>query len=253
MTTQEALFKYTLRIGDNDLILGHRLAEWCSYGPTLEEDLALTNIALDLTGEAQALLQYAGEVEGKGRLADDLAYKRPERQFYNSIITELPKGDFGYSIVRQFLFDAYELPFYQMLTKSKDETLSAIAHKAVKEVKYHLRHSANWVVRLGDGTEESHNRVQKAVNDLWEYTGELFEMDEVDELMLKEGIGVDLALVKAEWDDTVNRVLSEATLTRPEDGWMQTGAKREGIHSEYLGYILAEMQYLPRAYPDAQW
>ncbi len=253
MTTQEALFKYILRIGDNDLILGHRLAEWCSYGPTLEEDLALTNIALDLTGEAQALLQYAAEVEGKGRSADDLAYKRPERQFYNALITELPKGDFGYTMVRQFFFDAFELLFYQMLTKSTDETLSAIAHKAVKEVKYHLRHSANWIIRLGDGTEESHNRVQKSVNDLWEYTGELFETDQVDEMMLKEGIGVDLALVKAEWDNTVSQVLKEATLTRPEDGWMQTGAKREGIHSEYLGYILAEMQYLPRAYPDAQW
>lgn len=252
MNKQEALFKYTLRLGDNALILGHRLSEWCSKAPILEEDLALSNLALDLIGRAQAILAYAAQVEGKGRTDDDLAYKRPERQFLNNLLLEQPNGDFAHTIARQLFNSVFELYFFEELVKSKDETLAAIAAKALKEVKYHLRHASEWAYRLGDGTEESKQRMQKAVNSLWTYTGELFEMNDVDATLLKEGISVDLNTVKIKWKKMISDVLKEATLTVPEDAYMQTGS-RSGVHSEHLGYILAEMQYLPRAYPDAKW
>lgn len=252
MDNKEALFKYTLRLGDNALILGHRLSEWCSKGPFLEEDLAISNMALDLIGRAQALLNYAATVEGKGRTDDDLAYKRAERQFLNNLLHEQPNGDFGNTIVRQLFNSTFELYFFEQLAKSKDETLAGIAAKTVKEVKYHLRHASDWVLRLGDGTDESHTRVQKAIDDLWTYTGELFEMNEVDQILIKEGVAVDLAAIKPKWQQHVTSVLEEATLKVPADGFMQTGS-RKGIHSEYLGYILAELQYLQRAYPDAKW
>lgn len=252
MTQQEALFKYVLRLGDNALILGHRLSEWCSKGPFLEEDIALSNIALDQVGRANALLTYAAQVEGKGRTEDDLAFKRSERHFYNALITELPNGDFGFTIARQFLVATFELFYFDALSKSKDETLAGIAAKTLKEVKYHYRHAADWVVRLGDGTEESHNRIQKSFEDIWTYTGEMFEADEADTLLVKAGIAVDVNTIKPLWEKQVAEVLAEATLKQPASGYMQTGS-RKGLHTEHLGYILTEMQFLPRTYPDAKW
>ncbi|MBN8695990.1 MAG: phenylacetate-CoA oxygenase subunit PaaC [Bacteroidetes bacterium] len=252
MTKQEALFSYTLRLGDNALILGHRLSEWSSKGPLLEEDIAMTNMALDLIGRADAMLKYAAQVEGKGRTEDDLAYKRGERQFLCNLIVQLPNGDFGYTIARQLIMSAFDLCLYEELVKSKDETIAAISAKAVKEVKYHLKFATDWTLRLGDGTEESHQRIQKSFNDIWMYTGELFEMNEVDAILIKEGIAVDLNSLKARWKKIMTEVLLEATLTVPADAYMQTGS-RKGVHTENLGYILAEMQYLQRAYPDAKW
>ncbi|HRE75111.1 MAG TPA: phenylacetate-CoA oxygenase subunit PaaC [Flavobacteriales bacterium] len=252
MNQQEALYQYTLRLGDNALILGHRLSEWTSKAPLLEEDLALGNLALDLLGQANSLLEYAGKTEGKGRSQDDLAYKRAEREFLNNLLVELPNGDFGFTIVRQFLYSTFALFLYEELSKSKDEQIAAIAAKSLKEIKYHVRHSSDWMLRLGDGTEESHNRVQKSLNDIWMYTGELFEMNEVDAILIKAGIAADLNAIKQKWSSKIEEVLSQATLKRPQDAFMQTGS-RKGIHTEYLGFILAEMQYLPRAYPTAKW
>ncbi len=252
MTSTEALYNYCLRLGDNALILGHRLSELCSRAPFIEEDLALTNMSLDMIGRAQALLKYAGEVEGKGKTEDDIAYRRPEIKYYNNLITEQPNGDFAHTIARQFYISAFEYYFYSDLEKSKDATLAAIASKAIKEVKYHLQHAADWTSRLGDGTEESHNRMQKAINDLWMWTGELFEMDEVENSLLKEGIAVDLVPIKALWENHIKQVLTDATLTMPTGEYMQSGS-RKGIHTENLGHILSEMQYLQRAYPDAKW
>lgn len=252
MDTRDALFKYCLRVADSNLILGHRLSELCSNGPILEEDIATTNIALDLIGQARHLYQYAVEVEGKGHTEDDLAYKRAEREFYNTLLSEQPNVDFAYTIARQFFVAVFDYYFYQELLNSKDERLTALAGRAIKEVTYHLRHTTQWMLRLGDGTEESHQRLQTAVDSLWMYTGELFEMNEIDEVLIKEGIVPDLAAIREKWNSKVNEVLAEATITRPEEGWMQTGS-REGRHSEHLGYILAEMQYLQRAYPDATW
>ncbi|MCB0430618.1 MAG: phenylacetate-CoA oxygenase subunit PaaC [Flavobacteriales bacterium] len=253
MDTQQALFTYCLRLADNSLVLGNRLSEWCGHAPILEEDLALANIALDKIGQARTLFQYAGEVEGKGRSEDDLAYRRSEREFFNTLLAELPKGDFAFTIVRQLLNDTFDQLLYRALSNSKDETLKAFAVKSLKEVDYHVRHINQWMLRLGDGTEESHRRVQQALDDLWPYSGELFEMDEVDRIMISEGIGVDLNELRAPWNKAIQDILTEATLTQPEDGWMHTGGKREGRHSEHLGFMLAEMQFLPRAYPDAKW
>src|SRR5436189_208979 len=188
MTKKEALFNYCLRLGDTSLILAQRNAEWCGHGPFLEEDLALTNIALDLLGQANSILGYAGKVEAKGRTEDDLAFFRSEREFFNTLITELPNGDYGKTILRQFFCDCFDFYFYSDLVKSKDEMLSAIAAKSLKEITYHLRHTASWVERLGDGTEESNTRMQNALNELWRFTGEMFEMNEVDSILIKEGI-----------------------------------------------------------------
>lgn len=252
MLLQEALFQYALRLGDTNLILGQRLSEWTGHGPFLEEDLALTNIALDITGTAKSLLEYAATVENKGRTEDDLAYLRNDRQYYNAQITELPNGDYAYTIIRQAMIDCFDLYFYQELAKSKDQTLAGIAQKSIKEVTYHLRHTSSWVMRFGDGTEESHQRAQAAVNALWQYTGELFEMNEVDEILIKEGIAVDLNTVKGKWDTYMTDLLQKSTLVKPENVFMQTGS-RKGIHTEHLAFILAEMQALPRMYPDAKW
>ena len=246
------LFDYMLRLGDTSLIMGHRLSEWCGHGPVLEQDIALINIALDLVGQAKSLLEYAAEVEGQGRDADDLVYKRIERNYRNILLSEQPNEDFAFTIVRQFLFDAFQQPFYQRLTQSKDKQLAAIAAKSLKEVNYHLRFSSEWVIRLGDGTDVSHEKMQTALNDLWMFTGEMFEMNETDAALIPQGIAVDLNEIKVIWDKKVDAILKEATLTRPADGWMQSGGKK-GVHTENLGYILAEMQYLPRAYPDAKW
>ncbi len=252
MTTQEALFQYTLRLGDTNLILAQRLSEWTGHGPFLEEDLALTNIALDITGAAKSLLEYAATVENKDRSADDLAYFRNDRQYYNAQITEQPNGDYARTIVRQAMVDCFDYYFYTELAKSKDETLAGIAQKSIKEVTYHLRHTSSWVERFGDGTEESHNKAQTAINELWQYTGELFEMNEVDEILIKEGVAVDLNLVKTKWEKHMTELLAKSTLTKPENAFMQTGS-RKGIHTEHLAFILAEMQALPRMYPDAKW
>ena len=243
--------KYILRIADTTLILSQRLSEWCSKGPSLEEDIALSNISLDLLGQANGLLEYVSKLNGKIS-ADDYAFKRDEREFYNFQICEIENGHFGDTIIRQFLIDIYFKLYYQELEKSKDETLSALATKSLKEVSYHLRHSGNWVIRLGDGTQESKDKVQKSLNNIWKFTGEFFEMDELDEKMLKEKIGVNNKNLKKDWDKLVNETLIKAKLKRPEDGYMMTGS-RKGIHTEMLGKILSEMQYLPRAYPDAKW
>lgn len=252
MTHQEALLTYTLRLGDNALILGHRLGEWSSKAPILEEDLAITNLALDLIGRAEALLRYAAKVEGKGQTEDDLAYKRAERRFYNFLILEQPNGDFAFTIARQFYTSAFELLYYTELMNSKDQTLSAIAAKAVKEIKYHWKHASDWTLRLGDGTAESKARMQTALDKLWMFTGEFFETDETDEMMNEFGIAPDAPALKGKWLTMLGDILSEAGLNMPESTYMQTGSKK-GVHSEHLGYILAEMQYLQRAYPDAHW
>ena len=243
--------KYILRIADTTLILSQRLSEWCSKGPSLEEDIALSNISLDLLGQANGLLEYVSKLNGKTS-ADEYAFKRDEREFYNFQICEIENGHFGDTIIRQFLIDVYFKLYYQELEKSKDETLSALATKSLKEVSYHLRHSSNWVIRLGDGTQESKDKIQKSLNNIWKYTGEFFEMDELDEKMLKEKIGVNNKNLKKDWDKLVDETLNKAKLKRPEDGYMMTGS-RKGIHTEMLGKILSEMQYLPRAYPDAKW
>ena len=243
--------KYILRIADTTLILSQRLSEWCSKGPSLEEDIALSNISLDLLGQANGLLEYVSKLNGKIS-ADEYAFKRDEREFYNFQICEIENGHFGDTIIRQFLIDVYFKLYYQELEKSKDETLSALATKSLKEVSYHLRHSSNWVIRLGDGTQESKDKIQKSLNNIWKYTGEFFEMDELDEKMLKEKIGVNNKNLKKDWDKLVDETLNKAKLKKPEDGYMMTGS-RKGIHTEMLGKILSEMQYLPRAYPDAKW
>ncbi|PQJ11338.1 phenylacetate-CoA oxygenase subunit PaaI [Flavipsychrobacter stenotrophus] len=252
MTEQQALYKYSLRLGDNALILSARLSEWCSNAPFLEEDLAVTNMALDLIGRAQAMLKYAGEVDGNSKTEDDLAYRRGERDYYNNLIMELPNGDFAYTMVRQLFVSTFELFFYEELQKSTDATLAAIAAKTLKEVKYHHLHAKDWVIRLGDGTEESNRRVQQAVNQLWMYTGELFEMDGTDALLMKDGIAVNAEHLKMGWIQMVTQILALANIELPADGYMQSGS-RMGIHTEHLGHILSEMQYLQRAYPDATW
>ena len=246
-----SLFTYTLRIADSSLILGQRMSEWCSNGPTLEEDIAMSNISLDMFGQANGFYQYAAQLDGT-KSADELAFRRNEREFFNHQLVEQENGNFGTTMVRNFLHDAFNFLFYTELSKSKDETLSALASKSLKEVKYHLRHSSNWLIRLGDGTGESNTIVQDALEELWMYTGELFEMDNLDAELLNSGIAVDNSALKSEWDRMVNKTLVKAKLTRPEDAYMATGGKK-GIHTEYLGFILSEMQFLQRAYPDAKW
>lgn len=247
-----SLYKYVLALGDDALILGQRLSQWAYKGPFLEEDIALSNISLDMFGRANLLLEYAATLKGNGTTSDELAFKRNEREFSNHIICEQPNGNFADTMVRQFFLDAFYKLFLQKLTKSKDEQLSAIAQKSIKETTYHLRHSSKWIIRLGDGTVESHAKVQSAIDNLWMFTNELFEMNEIDNEMLEQKIGVDCSKLKIEWDKIINEVLSEATLNRSEDANMPTGG-RQGIHTEHLGHLLSDMQYLQRAYPDATW
>lgn len=246
------LFNYILKIGDDSLILGHRLSEWCGHGPILEEDIAMTNIALDLVGQATTLLNYAGEMEGKGRDADALAFLRFDREYRNLLLVEQPNGDFGMTMMRQFLFDAYRLPLLERLQKSSDVSLAAIAEKSLKETKYHLKHSSEWVIRLGDGTEESHRRVQDALDTLWRYTDELFQEDDAEKELVASGVIPPMSEIREAWNANVNRVLEEATLTIPTNNWKHSGG-RKGMHSEHLGYILAELQYMQRAYPNMEW
>lgn len=249
---QRDLFQYALRLGDNALINGQRLSEWCGHGPLLEEDLALANIALDLIGRARLLLSYAGEVEGAGRGEDDLAYFRNEREFRNFLIMELPRGDFAFTMARQFFIDAYDCFYYQALRDSADSTLAAIAAKTLKECRYHLRHSSEWMLRLGDGTAESRERLSRAVVELMPFTFELFAGDDIDRRMGEQGIGVDLHAVAAAWNDKVDAVLAAAALERPAPAFARDGG-RQGLHSEHLGYLLAEMQCVQRAWPGLQW
>jgi ring-1,2-phenylacetyl-CoA epoxidase subunit PaaC len=248
----EALFIYTLRLADTALINGHRLSEWCGKAPVLEEELALANIALDLIGQARSLYAYAGEVEGKGRDEDALAYVRDVASYHNWLIVERPNGDFAVTTTRQLLISAFMHPFWKAMQASTDERLAAIAAKAVKEVAYHLRHCGQWAIRLGDGTAGSRRRMLDALDELWPFTGEFFETDAIEEALIASKVAVDPKKLRPSYDTTLERFLAEATLPRPRDGWMQSGG-RQGRHSEDLGHVLAELQYLQRAYPGATW
>ncbi len=246
------LYRYVLRLGDLSLVLGQRLGEWVGHSPALEEDLGLANIALDLIGQARLLLSYAGEVEGRGRGEDELAFLREHGEYLNAILAEQPNGDFGRTIVRQVLIDAFQLELYERMTASTDERLAAIAAKSVKEIHYHLRYSGGWLIRLGDGTEESHARVQAALEALWPYTVELFAEDELDSAMADRGVAPRLSEVQAAWAVRIDTLLTEATLQRPAHRPHSWHGKR-GQHSEHLGYILTEMQHMQRTYPGARW
>lgn len=247
-----ALATYALRLGDDALVLSHRLGEWISNGPAIEEDIALGNIGLDLLGQARSLLTYAGEVEGAGRSEDDLAYLREEREFLNLQITEIVNGDFGLTMARQLAFSTYQLALYEGLVGSSDEIISGVAAKAVKEVAYHCDHAARWVVRLGDGTDESHRRMQAGLDAVWPYVGEMFETDELVQALVADGVAVDPSTLRPRWDASVGAVLAEATLELPTPRWNARGGRR-GLHSEALGYLLAEMQHLHRSHPGATW
>lgn len=251
-SARNAHFEYLLRLGDDALILSHRLSEWCGHAPVLEQDIALANIALDLLGQARMLLSHAGEVEGRDRSEDDLAYFRTSHQFRNVLLVEYPNRDWAYTIVRQFFFDAYHYHHYQALLHSSDAHLAAIAEKAIKECTYHLRYSSEWMVRLGDGTPTSHQKMQAAVDDLWMYTGELTTPSAADQAALEAGIGADLLSIKTLWQSKVSEILAEATLQKPAQTWMQRGGKA-GQHTEHLDPLLAEMQHLQRTYPGQTW
>jgi len=245
-------FEYLLRLGDNALILSQRLSQWCGKGPAFEEDMALTNTALDLIGQARMWLSYAGEVEDRGRDEDALAFLRDAHQFRNLLLLEQPNGDYAVTIARQFYFDTWHCLLLQELNKSADSRIAEIAEKALKEVRYHLRRSSDLVVRLGDGTAESQRRMQAALDDLWMYTGEMLTPDEQDELLAAQNIVPDPAILREPWLQYVGSVLRETKLTMPTGTWMQKGGKL-GRHTEHLGYVLAEMQFLQRAYPGAKW
>ena len=245
-------FEYLLRHGDDRLVLGHRLSEWCGHGPILEEDIALTNIALDLVGEANLVLKRAGEAEAKGRDQDALAYFRDATDYRNALIVELPNGDFAFTIARQFLFSVYAAHQWEALASCKDADLAGIAAKALKETRYHVRHSAEWLVRLGDGTEESHGRAQRALDDLWRYTGELFETDDLEHALVIQGLATNSDSLADRWLADVRDVVARATLAMPAAGWQQRGGRR-GKHTEHLGHMLAEMQIVPRSHPGAKW
>jgi ring-1,2-phenylacetyl-CoA epoxidase subunit PaaC len=247
-----ALFEFLLRMGDNTLILGHRVSEWCGHAPALEEDIALSNTALDLIGQTQLWLGLAGEVEGKGRSADDLAYLRDGLDFRNVLLVERPNGDFGKTLMRQFLFDAWHYVLLKALKGSSNRRVAEIAEKALKEVSYHLDRSRDLVIRLGDGTAESHRRMQDALDDLWSYTGELFMGDASDAAVTVDSVAPEPASLKASWNELVAETLDEATLKTPSDDYMQKGGKR-GVHTEHLGFILSDLQFLQRAYPGGTW
>ena len=240
------LLEFLLSIGDNTLVLGHRVSEWCGRGPALEEDIALANTALDLIGQTQLWLGLAGEVEGRGRSADDLAYLRDGFEFRNVLLVERPNGDFGKTLMRQFLFDAWHYLMLRALKGSTDRRIAEIAEKAFKEVSYHLDRSRDLIIRLGDGTAESHRRMQEALDELWAFTGEMFVGDAFDAALVQAGVIPEPQSLKAGWDEIVSDALVEATLKRPADGYMHKGGRR-GVHTEHLGYMLAELQFLQRA------
>ena len=250
--THPAHFDYVLRLADTSLILGQRLSEWCGHGPVIEEDIALTNIALDLIGQARLLLTHAGALEGRGRDEDQLAFLRREPEFRNVTMAELPNGDFGRTILRNFLVAAWQRELWQALTKSSDAELAAIAAKSLKETRYHLQHAADWVIRLGDGTEESHRRMQDALDTLWPYTAEFFSATPTDDVAVATAVGPAWAALRPEWTSAVTPVLEVATLKIPADTPFLTRGKL-GVHSEHFGHLLTEMQYLQRTYPGGTW
>jgi len=250
--TKQAVLNYTIRLGDDAVVMGHRVAEWCRNAPFLEEDLALSNVALDFIGRARMFYGYAAELADDGRKEDDFAYMRDHREYQNLLIMELPRGDFAYTMVRQLLVDVFNLYYLEQLINSTDETLAAIASKAIKETRYHLRRSHEWVLRLGLGTDESKIRAQKAVDDIWGFTHELFDVDELEQQMVDAGIGVDNRNLQQHWSAKVKSILEQATLIVPEDSWKVKGG-REGYHTEYLGQMLNEMQCVHRANPGLEW
>jgi ring-1,2-phenylacetyl-CoA epoxidase subunit PaaC len=249
---QKALFEYVLRMADDSLILGQRLGEWCGHGPILEEDIALTNISLDLIGQSISLFDLAAALQGEGKTQDDFAFLRFENQYKNVLLVEQPNGDFAMTILRQFFFDAFRKPFYEALCKSPITQLAAIAEKSLKETRYHLKHTSEWVIRMGDGTEESHARAQAAIDHLWRYTHELFYEDAIDAELQAAAQVPSLKAIETSWLETVKAVFAEATLEIPANNWKFDGG-RQGRHSEHMGYLLAELQYMQRAYPNMQW
>ena len=252
MKANEALFSGLLRLADDHLILGHRLSEWCGHAPMLEEDLSMPNMALDLIGQARSLYAYAGEVEGKGRDEDALAYLRTEREYLNLLLVERPNGDFAHTVLRQFYFAAFMELFWQKTLSSSDPVIAGIAGKAVKEIAYHVRHCGEWIIRLGDGTQESHDCMQDAVDALHPYTDELFASDEVSEILVAEGVLPDTSDVAEEWRSIVQSIFSQATLHMPDGYWPISGG-RNGQHGEEMGYLLADLQYMQRTFPGMTW
>jgi ring-1,2-phenylacetyl-CoA epoxidase subunit PaaC len=250
--SETPLVLYTLRRADDALILGHRLSEWCGHAPMLEEDMALANIALDLLGQARELYSYAAKVEGSDNDEDKLAYLRDVRQYRNLLLAEQPNGDFARTLARQFFYSACADLYWRSMTTSVDPTLAAIAAKSEKESAYHLRHSSEWIVRLGDGTAESHARAQAAIDDLWAFTGEMFAVDDSERGLIEAGVAVDPAGLRAQWLKTVSDVIGEATLVVPQNDWMQQGG-RSGRHSEHLGHLLSELQSVQRTFPGVTW
>ncbi|MFM7016013.1 MAG: 1,2-phenylacetyl-CoA epoxidase subunit PaaC [Bacteroidota bacterium] len=254
MELNKAIVEYCLRIADNSLIHAQRISEWTGHGPILEEDIAMSNIALDLIGQARGFYTYASQIEGLGKTEDFYAFQRGERDFRNKLMAEQPDfKDFGFAMMKIFLNGCFDYLLFRDLMKSKDETISGLAAKAIKEVTYHVRHAGDWMLRLGDGTAESHHRIQNSLNELWPYTNELFEMDNVDEVLIENGTAFDKANLKDEWTNMVKEIFAKATLSIPENTTYYPSGSLKGLHSEHLGFLLAEMQYLPRMYPDAVW
>ncbi len=246
------LVLYALRRADDALILGHRLSEWCGHAPMLEEDMALANMSLDLIGQARAFYSYAAQTEAKGNDEDKFAYLRDVRQYRNLLLVEQPNGDFAHTVVRQFFYAAFADPYWRAMMKSSDATLAAIAAKSEKESAYHLRHSSEWVIRLGDGTVESHGRAQAAIDDLWSFTGEMFEADESERVLVESGVVIDPVALRPQWLRTISGIVGEATLALPDTKWMQKGG-RSGRHSEHLGHLLSELQSMQRTFPGVSW
>ena len=252
MTPDEALIRYAIRLGDNALVLGQRMIELVAASPELEEELANANFSLDYIGQARMFYTYAGEREGKGRDEDDFAFLRPEHEYRNLLLVEQPNGHFGDSTVRAVLFESFYVLLLDALTHCGDEGLAGIAARAVKEVRYHLKHGSQWLVRLGDGTQESHDRVQESLNNLWRYTGEMFAADEIDGIVRDAYEGPDLEAIARQWRHAVTAIVNAATLELPDDGWMASGGK-EGRHTEHFGYLLADLQNMQRSYPGVTW
>lgn len=250
--SETPLALYTLRRADDALILGHRLSEWCGHAPMLEEDMALANMGLDLLGQARELYSYAAKAEGKDNDEDKFAYLRDVRQYRNLLLLEQPNGDFAHTMVRQFFYAAFADLYWRAMMRSSDATLAAIAAKSEKESAYHLRHSSEWILRLGDGTEESHARAQVAIDDLWAFTGEMFEVDDSERGLIEAGVAIDPATLHPQWLSTVSDIVGEATLALPKRNWMQQGG-RSGRHSEHLGHLLSELQSMQRTFPGVTW
>ena len=252
MGTEISVKEYAVRLGDDALILGHRLSEWCRNAPFLEEDLALSNVALDFIGRARMFYAYAAELSGQDVTEDTFAYQRDCREFKNHLIHELPRGDFAFTMVRQYFVDVYSLAFMTSLLESNDSRLAAIAGKAIKESEYHLRRSEEWMMRLGDSTQESHRRLQSAVDELWRFTGELFDQDSPERELVADGVAVDTRALEADWNQTITATMSKISIEIPKDELQVTGG-REGKHTEFLGFLLSELQFLQRAYPGLEW